>query len=258
LSTVVQMDVKPYHTLGKLIDAYLDGVLLDEELDKFENLLSADHELAHEVEKARVARMMIKNEALREKLKTIQSELIFEKVFAGKAKSVWKYVALILALLVLLVLVFKIFLINNDILFAENYQTYDLNLIDVNKPDNSVLYNYAQKSYQDVVNIYENNPDHSNEMNFFAGVSYLELGQPDSAVATITKILEVSNKGGDHSYLQDAEYYLGFAYLMANNVDFSDWYFSKIYHDPDHMYNDKLNNWFYWRLRLLKFRKKIF
>jgi tetratricopeptide (TPR) repeat protein len=218
------MEVKPYNTLSRQIEAYLDGYLLDEELDKFERLLNADPDLAFEVEKVRVARMMIKNEALREKLKTIQSELIFEKIFSGKSKSIWKYAALFLIAMLAVILVFKIFLINNDILFAENYRTYDLNPISINKPENSILYNYAQKNYQDVVTIYENNPDRNNEMNFFAGVSYLQLDRPDSAISALLKILEISNKGGDHSYLQDAEYYIGFAYLKANNVDFSDWY----------------------------------
>jgi hypothetical protein len=252
------MDIKPYQTLSRQIDAYLDGYLSGEELEKFEKLLNADPDLGTEVERVRVARMMIKNEALREKLKTIQSELIFEKIFLSGSKSIWKYVALALVLLLTVIFVFKIFLINNDQLFEEAYHPYILRALDVDEPDNSLLYNFAGKNYQDVVNIYENKPDYNNEINFFAGVSYLELNQPDSAIHTLLKIQEESNKGGDHQYLEDAEYYLGFAYLKDNNVDFSDWYFSKIYHDPDHPYNEKLENWFYLRLRLLKFRKKIF
>lgn len=252
------MDIKPHHSLSQQIEAYLDGLLEGKELEKFKNLLSSDEELSYEVERVRLARMMIKNEVLREKLRTIQSEEIINRILRTPKKHLFLYSLAACIGIIVVITIIKVFSINSEDLFLENYTSYTINPSKENLLENSILYNFSQRNYQDVVNIYENNPNHSNETFFFAGVSYLELNLPDSAINTLRNIIVEAGKGGDHAYLHDAEYYSGFAYLKFKNVDYSDWYFSKIFHDIDHAYNDQLDKWFYLKLRILKFRKKIF
>ena len=252
------MEIKPHHSLSQQIEAYLDGLLEGEELEKFKSLLTSNVELDQEVERVRLARMMIKNEVLRERLKTIQSEEIINRILRTPKKHLFLYSLTAFLGIFFIVVIVKIFSITSEELFLENYTSYTINPSKENLLENSILYNFSQRNYQDVVNIYENNPHHSNEGFFFAGVSYLELNLPDSAINALRSIVVEAGKGGDPAYLHDAEYYIGFAYLKHKNIDYSDWYFSKIFHDIDHAYNDQLDKWFYLKLRILKFRKKIF
>jgi hypothetical protein len=251
------MEIKPFHTLGQQIEAYLDELLEGEELEKFQSLLRSDPELAYEVERVRLARTIIKNEELRETLNTIQKEEILNRILNSPKKHLLLYGLGTLLAILLITIIVKVFLINSKTLYEENYTPFTLSpTADI--LDNSILYSYSQQNYQDVVNIFENTPQFSNEMFFYAGVSYLQLGQADSAIVKLRKVISEAGKGGDPSFLDESEYYIGFAYLKVNNVDYSDWYFSKIFHDMDHIYNDQLDKWFYLRLRILKFRKKIF
>ncbi|HYG39670.1 MAG TPA: tetratricopeptide repeat protein [Cytophagales bacterium] len=242
------------------IDLYLNGSLSDTEMEVFEERLKSDPQLAYEVERHKIARSIIKSASLREKL-----DFLGRDEFTSKKQGIlnkYSIVVKILAVIVLFgltVFVFELFTLNNDVLFENQYSVYQLNLSGDKPPSHSsVLYSFTSQNYQDVINIYENKSLESNEDTFLSGISYLELNRAEKAIENFLKILTQAQKGGENDYFGDAEYYTGLAYLKINQIDAAYWYFSKIYHDNSHPYNEQVNQWFYWKLRIVKIRKMIF
>ena len=257
------MEVNPEQELQEHIDRYLNGSLDNDQVLKFEQKLKEDSSLATEVERIKIARSIIKNYALREKLRSIHTEEITNRgrrSFLGEYSGNAMKIAAGLVLVIVSIFVFQFVTLNKADLYSNQYQSYQVEVSrgDDQSVNNPVVYNYQNSNYQDVVNIYENKPVDSNEAHFLAGNSYLNLRQPLKAIKSFDEIINEATKGGSHDYLEDAEYYLAMAYLENDNLDQAHWYFSKIYHDSDHLYHDKVDRFFYWKLKLLKQREKVF
>lgn len=242
------------------IDLYLDGLLTDREAETFEERLKSDPKLAYDLERHRIARSIIKSPSLREKLNFLSGEdlLYKQRGLFSKYKSLIKVLAAVV-ILVFGIFIYELFTLNNDILYQQQYSSYQIDFHGDKPPThNSILYSFTLENYLDVINIYENKLSDSNEDILIAGISYLELDQGKKAVDAFQRIVSQAEKGGENDFLEDAEYYSGIAYLKINQIDAAYWYFSKIYHDSAHHYNEMVHQWFYWKLRIVKFRKKIF
>jgi tetratricopeptide (TPR) repeat protein len=76
---------------------------------------------------------------------------------------------------------------------------------------------FEQKDYEGAIKIFDEmktNDKTNLSSNFYKGIAYLEMNKPNEAI----KSLEIVIKNENNELIADAEWYLGLAYLKANDL----------------------------------------
>ncbi len=86
---------------------------------------------------------------------------------------------------------------------------------------------FEQKEYQNAIKLFDQmntNGSTNISSNFYKGIAYLELNKPNDAI----KSLEIVIKNETNELTADAEWYLGLAYLKANDIANAKKQFAKV------------------------------
>ncbi len=247
---------------AEYIDRYLRGELAEADRVDFERKLQEDAALYEEVESVRSVRSLLKNYGMRQDLQAIHARKMAEK---GRSSSFqWlgsmpMRIAAGVVLLLASVLVIRMATLNPDSLGTQA-DTYQPEVVrgEANtprSPSHMLLLEYANGNYKSVVSLYNQLRNPAIEDIFIASNAYLALARPDEAIKGFKRVLSQSNETSDRQFYPDAQYYLAWAYLKDNQVGQAESIFSQIHNTPSHPYHKKVGTWFYWQVKLLRWKQ---
>lgn len=233
-----------YH---EMMERYLNMEMPESEKAQFEEKLQDDTELHrlflhHKNLKHAIANRH-KLEFLR-KLKKAEKTYFKKKGLIG-FPTVFKYAA---AAAFLVLIGFGIYLLQidrsrtNQELFNKYFSSYTSIIENRDAENRSLLLTkgmtaYSKGAFKESIHLFEQligHPAYSTPAAFYTGLSYLELRKADQAVKYL-KMTTVS----DGMFMQEAQWYLSLAYLLANKKEQATELLVNIASEPDHYYREK-------------------
>lgn len=243
-----------------LLIQYLDGELTGEELELTRERISKSDDLRKELEKLRLARATVKLYGQTQKVSAIHKEMMAElkkeqpasppKIFTLFRSVI--YVAASVILIVGAIGFYQYWQLSPDNIYNGNYHAYTPgksrsitneptveNELKANRPDRAIeLFTAILKPSV---------PDY-----FYVGNAQLQKGNASAAVQSFLQVLQKNAQDKTQFFEDDTEYYLAMAYLKNNQLSQAIPLFEKIHADQNHLYHDKVNKWFMWKLHWLE------
>ncbi|WP_299111551.1 tetratricopeptide repeat protein [uncultured Winogradskyella sp.] len=219
----------------EMIEAYINGQLSNEDLLAFEGRLKNEKLLALKVENIKTILTGIETQVMKEQLDEFHNNLSHHKnetvVHQPKVKILhWKRIA-VAAILMMSLGGFWIFNGNpNERLYAK-YFTPDPGLpTTMSTSDNYEFYEamvyYKQGDYKSAISKWETlqiAKPNNDSLNYFIGVAYMASKNETKAIP----FLEKSTTNKSFTFLMDAYYYLGLAYLKTDHIELAKKNFNK-------------------------------
>src|SRR6185312_4548140 len=134
-------------------------------------------------------------------------------------------------------------------LYNQNYQPYKLSVARGVSQGSELEKAFNSGDYNNVISQFTKLKEPGSKAYFLAGQAYLALHKPADAVHAFSRSLSPADS--DHTFKDDAEYYLGLAYLENNQPASTLSIFENIHNNRDHLYHDKVSSWTLFKLRLL-------
>lgn len=247
------------------IDAYLRGELNAGEKSDFDNQLTKDTHLTEEVESIRTATTLVRSYGQREELKSIHQKMMAQQkhdqnsVFQGM--GFYLRVAAIIVFLIVAWGGIGFATLTSNSLYVDEYTSYTPDALRGDeapkrpKLELMIQNEYINANYARVAALYKESKDKTLKESFLAGNAYMALSQPTQAVTCFKRVMYLSARENNYDYYQDAEYYLAWSYLKNNQLDEATKLFEKIYKSEFHTHNPDVDMWFYWKLKLLQWKK---
>ena len=208
------------------IEAYHNGKLLGDDLISFETKLNKDKDFRILVEDLRTVLFGIETQSLKEELDVFHKDITSIKTRVNdhsKVKTLnWKRLAVAAVLIIGLGSFWLLGENTNDRLYA-NYFTPDPGLpTTMSSNDQYEFYeamvNYKQGKYKTAISKWEtlHRVEQNNDtLNYFIGVAHLANKSEDLAIPYLKNAVVDKN----FPFANDANFYLGLAYLKINDVD---------------------------------------
>lgn len=139
-------------------------------------------------------------------------------------------------------------------LYSELHNPYNVvvDRAETNQAGTKLVALYEAQNYQGVLDEYSRQPSKTTREQFFAGMAYSELQQFENAVPIFEGILANNKINGSRLYNDEAEYYLGLAYLKKGQYNKAYDLFSAIHNDNNHTYSTKVSQWLLIKLKWLR------
>ncbi len=248
------------------IDAYLRGELNAAEKSDFDALLTQNANLAGEVESIKTATTIVRSYGQREELKSIHQKMMAQQkknqLASFQGMNFYLRVAAIIVFLVVAWAGIGFATLTPDSLYIDEHTSYTPEAVrgadapKRPKTETMILAEYANARYERVVKLYKESADKTLKETFLAGNAYLALNQSAAAADCFKRVMSLSAQKNTYDYYQDAEYYLAWSYLKNNQLDDSIKLFEKIYRSEFHTHNPDVDAWFYWKLKLLQWKRR--
>jgi TolA-binding protein len=230
-----------------LLLKYLDGELSDGEAAALEQKLQEDAALQEKFDSLKVTTESVKLFGIQQQVAAVRRQ--WEQERAGDSKTGGRIVSmakalrygLLAAACIILVIVgvryFWFSGVSSDQIYKELYVGYELDQSrSVNATATPVEKAWRQRNYEGVVKMAKINGQDKKEL-LLLGLSYLQLNQPYAAIPVFQNILQ----HGNSIYREDAEFYLGLAYLKNHNKVQALSILQKIESDPGHIYHNQVS-----------------
>lgn len=91
---------------------------------------------------------------------------------------------------------------------------------------------------------------------FLEGQKMLQEGNTAQALSTFSQIIRINAHSQEKILNDDAEYYLALSYLKAGQAANALPIFKSIHDNANHLYNDKVTEWFLLRVKIASWREK--
>jgi len=230
------------------ISKYLAGELDSAQAGRFEEALLSDSALRREMDLYKEVDQALADSDvldLRAQLNTMHEPVLRELTQgSGKAnKRVVRYAAVAASLAILLGIGILSMLQNPDSVIRKFYSPYAMTLVtrsaDINIDQLLVeaMIRYDNQQYREAVILFEKVLASDPEMvstNLFAGISYIEIMEYQHAEKSLNKVINHR----DNLYIEQAEWYIGFCYLLTERKEKAIRQFSRIANDNGY-YSDK-------------------
>ena len=195
-----------------IFDRYLEGSLADQERLNFETQLESDDELREWFEAYKAEVQLIRTMAVRQEMGDILNKSTGPKTIAIK----W-LIPLAVAASVALALVFfyPSSRPGNVELFEQSFKPFP-NLISVRQNLDSVgmaLRFYDQQAYPGAIEVFEQLSIANDTVQFYKGMSYLSVKQPENALVSFSQMDESS------MFYGTVAWYKALAHLLLSNSD---------------------------------------
>lgn len=233
------------NTPDSLLDQWLKGDLTMEQL--YEKAAPLTKEEVTEQAQLHLATVnALKHAATIQKVRHIQKEFLAEQEAANKPvvpiklnnnKWLLRIAATLLLLGTLYVLQSNIFVSSNTLYnnFFEDY--YLTNERSREVADNgSIIELFRNGAYQGVIKTFDKLETSSNREKFLAGYAQLKSGNTGAAIGLFQKIIESNTLDSSKLYQDEAEYYLGLAYLQKGDKKEAYQMLNSIHQNKDHSY----------------------
>jgi TolA-binding protein len=149
--------------------------------------------------------------------------------------------------------VFQYAATNSNVLYGEIYQSYNVNT-DRGAPEtgtHDMIQQFKVKDYAAVLRTFESLPVSNNREKFLAAYAALETADTKKAIDLFTRILDYNRSNNSRLYNDEAEFYLGLAYLKAKENKSARTIFENIRSNPNHTFHERVNKWTMTRLTWL-------
>lgn len=246
------------------IDAYLRNELTASQRASVEGRMRHDAGFALEVERIRVAKTAVREYARHEDMKAIHRKMTASQAATSgnwtDGVGFYLRIAAIFVLLLAAWATIGIATISPNSLYAGEYSAYSAETIRAESPQlpsaaHRIQTEYLNANYLRVAQLYRQSATKNVKESFIAGNAYLALGQAANASACFKKVLLSSASENAFDFYQSAEYYLAWSYLRNNQLGRAMPLFEKIYRNRFHLHNGDVNTWFYWKLKLLQWKR---
>jgi tetratricopeptide (TPR) repeat protein len=224
------------------IQPFLDGELSREDLDWISKELESNAVLADDIKLYREVDQAIREQdvlELRNQLDFVHNSLdeaIRNPKKVPRYRKVLSYAAIAsLAVLISVGVMYKLQnkKLGNVEIFEKYYEPYEITMVyrSGEAPREKLMAEarqyYDVGRYQEAIVLFEKlldlNPDDM-ETNLYSGISYLEIEKYSDADKSFNKIISHN----DNLFIEQAEWYLGFCYLMTGNTEVARSHFDKI------------------------------
>lgn len=179
----------------------------------------------------------------------------------GQAKTIsmkpLKWVTRIAAMLILIAggwFVFQYSATNSSILYGEIYQSYNVNT-DRGMTENTaheMINQFKRKDYAAVLQTFNSLSASNNREKFLAAFAALEMGDTKKTIDLLQQVLAYNQSNNSRLYNDEAEFYLGLAYLKSKENKTARAIFEKIKSNPYHTFNERVSKWTMTRLKWLQ------
>lgn len=215
------------------IQPFLDGELSREELDWFSKELESNAVLAEDIRLYREVDNAIRSKdelELRNQLDVIHDSLdksIREPRHVPKYRKILSYAAIAsLAIIISVGVLYKLQnrKLSHEKIFEKYYEPYEVTMVyrsgdtDVNTLLQQALQKYETKEFQAAIPLFEQVLEQepgNMATNLYSGLSHMEVSQYLQAGKKFNRIIEHNN----NLYIEQAEWYLGFCYLMTGKKE---------------------------------------
>ncbi len=223
-----------------LISKYLDGELSTDELSRFEEVLEHDQVLQSELELYKEVEDALSDTEvlnLRAQLELIHEEYTpgIERIKEKTTRKVFKYAVAAGVAMAVSLGTYGLFFnhASGNRIVSQFYKPYDVTL--VNRSENTNmdavlkegLTYYENKEYVKAIPLFnevlEMNPRNI-ASNLYAGISQFEIELYKDANESFNKVIEHN----DNLYIEQADWYLGFCYLLMNEREKAITQFTKL------------------------------
>lgn len=143
--------------------------------------------------------------------------------------------------------------VNSDNVFKEFYQPYTISTQrDATATgDDDLVSLVRSRKYQEAVQVYQKMKPVSSREKFLGGYAALEAGDYQMAIQSFNDILANNLSQSVKLYNDEAEFYLGLAYIKAGQSGDAIPIFQRIFDDPGHTYHERVSSWDLFRLKRL-------
>jgi hypothetical protein len=234
---------------SKLIESYIDEELDAAGRKHFEEELSRNSQLSIEYNLDRDLELALADENLidfRAKCITAQQEYNLNRNKTVKViQFVRKYWYAAASVILILIIAGGALFLNpsgysTERLFKMYYNSGES--ISVTRSGNSnmveALMKYSQKDYKAATVLFgevlKNNPTNY-AVKYYDGISNIEIKDYDNSIVLFKSIIS----DGQNLYVENAQWYLGLAYLAKGDISDAENEFSQIAQNPDHYYNQQ-------------------
>ena len=228
---------------SEFIERYLDNEMGKSELEWFEKELDSNPGLQKELQlQISVNKALAEKEVmeLRNQLETTYSSLEPEKARgirfpAAVSKKLMVFTSIIAVLII--GSLFVLFLMNKPLsseeIYAIYYQPYEASLnfratdVDIDKDLRTAIRYYENKDFRNALVLFEKILKHDSSrigLNLYSGISSMEIKEYKDANMKLQAIIDHKH----NLYLEQAEWYLGFCYLMTDKTDHAKEQFKQI------------------------------
>lgn len=225
---------------------YLDGELTVTERDDIERKLATDDSLRNEWENLKLARGIIQNYGLSQKVATIHNQMVEELRTPvrsiGRTRRFIRY-SIAIAASILIVFLANMIYSSNSLspaeLFDRNYFTYELTTSrETGTGETAIEKAYRAKEYTLVTKLADTATNI--KAAFLAASAYMELKDDNKAIEKYKTVIAANDSEGTNMLKDESEYYMSLAYLRNKNYNHALELMQKIHNDSSHLYHNKI------------------
>lgn len=214
--------------LLETIERYLNGNLSTRELDDFNRLLDLDEDFRNQVEDVRTMLFGIEAQSLKEQLNEFHEELPQAKIVKRSPEQRVRFlkysrIAAAAAIIIALGSIWFFSTPLNEKLYAKYFKPDPGLPTTMSSTNNFDFYDamvsYKHGDYQDAIDkwkiLSETKPE-NDTLNYFLGLAYMANRKEAQAIPFLERTVEAPD---DFTFLNEAYYYLGLAYLKTGNIE---------------------------------------
>lgn len=237
-------------TISETLVRYLDNELEEAERQELEQKLATDAALQTELENLRLAQHAVKHYGLRQQVSGIHREMIQELRQEKMAppnivRRIGRYSLRVAAAIIILLAVgvaYEYSTLSSGGLFKDDYSPYQLAQTR-GTVNSSLQQEYSQSNMPGVTALFEQEAAPSIEDYFIAGNAYMQQNKAAKAIVCFVSIQQKNAQSNTHIYGEDADYYLGLAYLQNDEPKKALPLLTQVYNDKTNSYHDKISGW---------------
>ena len=243
-----------------LID-YLDKHLSGEEAARIDIMAKNDTVVATELHYLKLAIDTVRLNAINEKVsalrRSFETNQTSTKTPEGAViRSMYKISMRIAAIMILLVgsaVLYKYIAVSDQSVYNKQFTSYELSNTRGEETRDAEVEAYRNKSWNEVITIYNTENNRSNKATFLAAMAEMQLNHFPQSVKLFEEILNSTTADG--SFREETEYYLSLAYLMNHQENKSVQLLNKIKSDTAHTYYPLVSKIPYIDLKIIELKK---
>jgi hypothetical protein len=223
-----------------LID-YLDKQLSSEESAQVESVVNNNIDYKKELQYLNLAIDTVRLDSINQKVASIRQSLgekqRVEMPAPAIVRNINKVALRIAASIVLFLLVasvYKYVSVNNQSFYNRQFTGYELSNSRGQDTHDAEAEAYQNKKWNEVISIYQEQLNKSNQQSFLAGMAEMQLKHFPNAIGLFENIM--NSQSGDMAFKEEAEYNLSMSYLMNHEGKKAIDIINKIKENPNHTY----------------------
>jgi hypothetical protein len=222
---------------SEILMDYLDKILDQEKTSQVAALVESEKLVAAELEYLKLSIDTVRLSAINEKISIVRHSF-HHKPEKTVVRSMYKFSLRIAAILILIVgsaSLYKYISTNDQSVYNKQFMGYELTNTRGEGTRESETEAYRNRDWNKVIAVYQSIDNKSNKYSFLAAMAEMQLNHFSQAVHLFEEVL--NSNSADHSFQDEAEYYLSLAYIMNHQENEGIQLMNKIRANTNHTYN---------------------